>query len=391
MDKSKTDVFPTIPKMPNTGDNHHFIHCPKSTKLIIFFTATGAAQNQFNWWHAGNDLSNEASILFVNGWSNTWYQDGVQSISTTLEGTIRLIQDWTQSNGVTEIYCTGQSMGGYGALLFSGLLNAKAIAFGAETILGLPHSQYERKANKDIDLAYPDLAKSFEGQWNAFLITGERDPIDIYCANHMKHVPGIELRTMRFVSHGPAGYLKNRDRLVPLLRTWISGRHLPHFSEEGRALQKAGFPELFYEGWCANCDKDFAKAVTLLSEAVIIYPTNDEVRIQLAKALVGLKEFESALTHYATSYSIANRKESLVGCANCLRRMGAEREALYTYSQVIKSWDNYADAWYGMGLAYLGLGDKKRANEKFEKAVQFAPKNKTFVDRLARSRGGTKT
>lgn len=228
-----------------SGDHYQLIHNESSKKLIIFFTATGAAPKQFNFWKVGNDLVDHANVLFVNGWCNSWYQDGVRGIGTDLESTVKSIKGWMSKNDIKEVFCTGQSMGGYGALLIGGLLEAKIIAFGAETLLDIPHSQYFRKADRSVDIQHQDLAESFKSGIDAVLIAGEEDPIDIYCAQRMLSVSGIEVHTMRYVGHGPAGYLRNRDRLEPLLLDWINGKKFQIWKSLVKHLKKRPFLKTF--------------------------------------------------------------------------------------------------------------------------------------------------
>ena len=70
------------------SDHHLFVECPGSNKLVMFFTATGAKPGLFNWWAVGHQLAESANVLFVNGWSNTWDQDGVKGLGDGLEETL---------------------------------------------------------------------------------------------------------------------------------------------------------------------------------------------------------------------------------------------------------------------------------------------------------------
>lgn len=135
----------------------------------------------------------------MNGWCNSWYQDGVRGIGSDLDSTVKKIKSWMLKENVDEVFCTGQSMGGYGALLIGGLLGAKIIAFGAETILDIPHSQYSRKANRSVTMEFQDLTVAFKNGLDAVLLAGEEDAIDIYCAQKMLTVPGVLVRTLRYV------------------------------------------------------------------------------------------------------------------------------------------------------------------------------------------------
>lgn len=365
-----------------SGEHHQLIRNEESNKLVVFFTATGAKPKQFNFWKVGNHLSADANILFVNGWCNSWYQDGVRGIGTDLESTVKSIKDWMLRNNVNEVFCTGQSMGGYGALLIGGLLGAKIIAFGAETLLDIPHSQYFRKADRSVDIQHQDLAESFKDGIDAVLIAGEEDPIDIYCAQRMLSVPGVEVRTMRYVGHGPAGYLRNRDRLEPLLLDWINGSSFPEMEEFGIALEEKDFPESFYLGWCAIRDKDYSLAITKLKTAVQLYPTCAEARRLLGVALNGEKMHAEALEHFSVASFLNPRAISSLGVADSLRFMGEIAQARRAYLKVIKLYPENAAAYHGLGLCYIKSENLEGAVSCFNKAVKYEPKNTNYLKRL---------
>lgn len=365
-----------------SGDHHQLIRNTNSKKLIIFFTATGAAPKQFNFWKVGNELAAHANILFVNGWCNSWYQDGVRGIGHDLDSTVDTIKNWMSKENVDEVFCTGQSMGGYGALLIGGLLGAKIIAFGAETILDIPHSQYSRKANRSVNIQHQDLAVSFKGGIDAVLLAGEEDPIDVYCAQRMLSVPGIKVRTMLYVGHGPAGYLRNRNRLEPLLLNWIDGGDVPEMPEFGNALDEKEFPENFYQGWCAMRDKNYQLAITKLKIAVQLYPACAEARKLLGLAFSSENMHTDAFEQFSISYSLIPRAEAQLGVAKSLRLMGELAQARRVYLKVIKAFPDNAAAFYGLGLCYIKLDDIENAINCFNKAVKYDPMSKAYSKRL---------
>lgn len=47
------------------GDHHQLIRNTNSKRLIIFFTATGAAPKQFNFWKVGNELAAHANMSYA--------------------------------------------------------------------------------------------------------------------------------------------------------------------------------------------------------------------------------------------------------------------------------------------------------------------------------------
>lgn len=306
----------------------------------------------------------------------------MSGLGPDLPGTIETILTWANNNQIHDIFCTGQSMGGYGALLFSGHLKAKAIAFGAETVLDLPHSQYARKADRSVPLLYSDIANCLHGDLDAVLVVGEQDPIDIFCAQKLQDLPGVSIRTMRRVGHGPAGYLRNRHRLLPLLENWLDGGSFPDMEEFGSALDHAAFPELYYKGWCALMDKDYNSARTHLQAAVDLYPISDEARRLLGNAYHGLGRYAEALEQSSVSYALLPRAASFLGVATSLRFMDELLQARYAYLQLLKRWPEYAEARYGLGLCYMRLKRTKDALAQFKVAVRLMPNNAVYQSRL---------
>ena len=369
-----------------SGSHYQWICNKSSKKLIIFFTATGAKPKQFNFWKVGNELAQYANILFVNGWCNSWYQDGVRGIGSDLDSTVQTIKDWMIEESIDEVFCTGQSMGGYGALLIGGLLSAKIIAFGAETLLDMPHSQYSRKANRSVAMTHPDLAVTFKNGLDAVLLAGEEDAIDIYCAQKMLMVPGVLVRTLRYVGHGPAGYLRNRNRLEPLLLNWINGSEFPEMEEFGKALQKEAFPENFYLGWCAIRDKKYPLAISKLKMAVQLYPACDEARRLLGVAFSNEKMYIDALESFSVSLSLRYRPVSHLGVANSLRHMEEFAQARRSYLKIINTFPNNAEAYYGLGLCYIKLENIEGAISCFSKAAKYDPKKEAYKDRLKKTK-----
>ena len=368
-----------------SGDHHQLIRNKASDRLLIFFTATGAKPKQFNFWKVGNDLAEHANILFVNGWCNSWYQDGIRGIGDDLDSTVKTIKNWMLKENVDEVFCTGQSMGGYGALLIGGLLGAKIIAFGAETLLDIPHSQYFRKANRSVAIQHQDLAATFKDGIDAVLLAGEEDPIDVYCAQRMLSVPGIEVHTMRDVGHGPAGYLRNRDRLEPLLLGWINGSEFPEMEEFGTALEHKEFPPNFYEGWCDIRDKNYSIAITKLKICIELYPACDEARRLLGEAFMGSGNYVEAFEQFSVSYALRGRDGSRLGLAHSLRKMGETVQAKRVYLKLIRFRPEYAAAYYGVGLCHLKLENIDKAIYYLKRAVKYSPNNTSFIDRLKKT------
>src|SRR5687767_14797846 len=93
-----------------------------SSKLIVFFSATGAKPGRFDYWNYGNKL--ECHRIFINNGPSEWYQAGVPGFGSSIDETVVTIKNWAKYLGASEIYTTGASMGGYASILYGILLDA---------------------------------------------------------------------------------------------------------------------------------------------------------------------------------------------------------------------------------------------------------------------------
>ena len=362
-------------------DHFHLLRNEQSDKLVIFFTATGRIPRLFNFWGVGNALVSDYNILFVNGFKNSWYQDGVKGMGEDLAGTIDWIRTWCSEAGVTDILCTGQSMGGYGALLFGGLLKARALAFAGETVLQLPHSRFNHLADKDTELLYPSIAGAFPEGFDATLIIGENDPVDIISAEYLRKMPGAKIIPMKHVGHGPAGYLRNRERLEPVLRAWIEGEELPEFPELGHSMEAAGFSQAFYDGYVHFKNKKYEMAIRRLSRAINLYPTHEEVRRLKACALLQIGKNVEALEQSAVALALYPSSEANYDWGRVLRGVGEYEESRKVFVKMLRQWPNHHRALYALGITLLKMGKRDQAEIRFNQAYALQPKNENYRKR----------
>ncbi len=55
--------------------------------------------------------------------------------------------------------------------------------------------------------------------------------------------------------------------------------------------------------------------------------------------------------------------------------LGNNSEALKVFEKLISLDPNYADAFYQLGIIYLGLNDNAKAKEYFQKFIEMDPEN----------------
>ena len=182
----------------------------KDSLLIVSFAGHGRHFGTLPRYEFVNFLNKhykDASTLFFLDKHMTWYHDGIDDITTDMDGTIAYLRDKIQ-NYDTVVFI-GSSAGGYAAVLFGALLDvSKVIVFKPQTMLPLGALQM---ANRDSP--YKDLRIVLEsaGKKTQFHVYGDLDigTNDSYhhisqCKNiecfpnvHVSALHGLDLQKMR--------------------------------------------------------------------------------------------------------------------------------------------------------------------------------------------------
>lgn len=368
--------------MLSTTSGFYLRKADKSTKLVIICSPLGFKPGTFHMLDVGNEL--DANVLYINDTDKNWYQNGIEGLGGDIDTCVAAIDTIRKDLGIKETYAVGQSMGASGAILYGCLLNVPILAFSAETKLLLPCSRSIDTFPENSNLPYPDLSALIIKKKPALtLISGEIDAIDLYASQQVTHLSCIKSYTMRNIGHGPAGYLGNRDRLLPLLQRFIDKKPVKHMPEFGSALENNSFAGAFYNAFCANKEKDYDTAATEAEKAIDIYPVNPESYFQLGSALSAIGNLKGALSAYATASSLLPTKvEYCFGVANCLRRLGFVQEARQMHNKNLKKWPNHAKSHYDISLCYQKLKNTKMTLEHAQKSYDLDENNKAFYKHL---------
>ncbi len=355
-----------------------FMENPSSKKLIILF----ADPSSYDMWGLEAHLRKAANVLVIRVNEKTWYQNGVPGLGKSLEETISSITTWQRNHKISKTYCLGQSVGGYGALLFAGFLDAKGMAFGGETVLGVPHGLYVRRANKAMQITHGNLSAMFRSGINAIHIVGERDPVSLYCAAQSTEVPRLKVTTLQRVGTQVAQELHAQGVLTRLLTSWLQGTRLAGLPAVGMGLTSDRFASNFYVGWCKLREKNYETAVDYLTLAAQAYPEHDAVRLHLGRAYHSLGAHQEALAQFTATHEMAPQADALNGIGVSLRMIGDILQARQKHQEVITSWPEDAAGWYNLGLCDLNLGQKNVALVHFRRAAELDPKNKSYAARV---------
>jgi pimeloyl-ACP methyl ester carboxylesterase len=162
--------------------------------------------------------------LFVRDLKCQWYQYDEAAIIAVTER----IEQARRSTGAERLVCLGNSMGGFGALLFGSMLNADAIlAFCPQTTIdpavtsALGDDRWRAYQDKIVSYPRGDLAKEIPARGRVIVCYGRDDKLD---AAHVERVrPSWKPREVIVddAHHDAAAALKARGQLLPLIRESI--------------------------------------------------------------------------------------------------------------------------------------------------------------------------
>jgi len=169
------------------------------------------------------------STLFLTDIDQVWYQKGIRSVGPSIESVAAYLHDVISDHGVNRVVMTGNSAGGYAALLFGALVGADAVhAFSPQTELIRPEHGYfldklSNARDAAADPAWLDLRRALTKRIPAcrraepklYLHYSRYCRKDRHHAHRMVDVPGIRLVPYHMLTHGLASALREAGLLVP--------------------------------------------------------------------------------------------------------------------------------------------------------------------------------
>jgi len=121
--------------------------------------------------------------------------------------------------------------------------------------------------------------------------------------------------------------------------------------------------------------KDFPRALTLLTEGLILEPTHWPSFNNLGNVLSELKLFSEALESYENAILLnPTYSDAYNNKGNILEELNRPIEALECYAKAITIKPNYAEALYNAGSLLQKLGKHKESLEHYNKAIASNPR-----------------
>jgi tetratricopeptide (TPR) repeat protein len=134
--------------------------------------------------------------------------------------------------------------------------------------------------------------------------------------------------------------------------------------------------------------KNYEKAETGFKEVLESEPKNADAHYYLGNIYYNRKDYETSLPHFEEAAKIDFKSvEKLMAWGENQRALKQYDRAIVQYGKVIGFDPKNANAYYGLGLTYIGLNNKIGARQQLQK---LEPLNKSLADKLSKEIDGLK-
>jgi len=134
--------------------------------------------------------------------------------------------------------------------------------------------------------------------------------------------------------------------------------------------------------------KNFDKAETGFKEVLADDPKNADAHYYLGNIYYNRKDYETSLPHFEQAAKIDYKStEKLMAWGENQRALKQFDRAIVQFQKVIGFDPNNANAYYALGLTYVGLNNSIGASQQLRK---LEPLNKSLADKLSKEIEGLK-
>ncbi|SRR5215203_5323373 len=127
--------------------------------------------------------------------------------------------------------------------------------------------------------------------------------------------------------------------------------------------------------------KNFEKAEAGLKEVIASDPKNADAHYYLGNIYYNRKQYETSLPHFEAAAKIDFKSvDKLMAWGENQRALKQFDRAIVQFQKVIGFEPNNANAYYALGLTYIGLNNKIAARQQLQK---LEPLNKSLAEKLS--------
>lgn len=203
---------------------------PGQTLMVVFGGINeGIGMPVFEFKRITSDLP--VKLVFLRDTSQAWYHGSLSGIGEGIPALVKYLRKICVEQGITNLICIGNSMGGYAALVVGSLLNAQnVLAFVPQTFISrwLRMRYLDRRWVKKIRHARTRpsaLAEAFDlrsflgepGYSNATIFYDRTHRLDATHAHRLRHLPNTHIESVSG-GHKAIQRLRDSGRLAEILR-----------------------------------------------------------------------------------------------------------------------------------------------------------------------------
>jgi tetratricopeptide (TPR) repeat protein len=141
------------------------------------------------------------------------------------------------------------------------------------------------------------------------------------------------------------------------------------------------FDALHLLGVIAYQNRDYERAVQLISKAISINPNVASAYSNRGNAFKGLGRLEEALASYDGAIALKPDSEDYYNRGNALRELGRVDEALVSYNKAVALKPDFAEALSNRGNALKELERPEEALASYDKAIALKPDFQDYYNR----------
>lgn len=184
-------------------------------RTVVCFSGP-VAGDRYHFYRSFDDA--DVNVVFVKESVAGWFQYGLPG-ADGYKGLKDFLSSLISSIGGKELYCFGASMGGYAALLYGSLLNAKRVlTFGPRTYV---HPTYitnsklvERNGiNEDIQKIFPLIKDYVSSGGEIINVCGSDEWLDLFHVARLEKLASVRNLTVPNAGHNVGAWLKEQGEL----------------------------------------------------------------------------------------------------------------------------------------------------------------------------------
>lgn len=198
----------------------------REKRLVLSFTGIlrnedDSPSNEFGkaCWSSGKN-----HVLFITDMGRSYY-----SALALRDRIIGIVQRFQYENGITAIHTVGNSMGGYGAIVFSDFLQVRTCAAFVPAISLKPEITDQADWDELRPFLTPERIESvapiFERRHDTkyFIVFGDRTADDRRQIKRIPHLPNVEAYVYRGIGHRVADQLKREGKIGVTVTAMLKG------------------------------------------------------------------------------------------------------------------------------------------------------------------------